>query len=128
MTVGRNPKCNIPTLNPKTIDPSYSDSEKQVAGYVSGIHFYISHDSDGQVYIWDNKSSNGLYIQISEDEQILRIHEKTRISPGTTIFASGGYRFFLDRKIDIDAQQKEEERASTDTTQILKQDSLAEIF
>ena len=125
MSVGRNPKCNISTLNPKTLDSAYGNDKKHAAGHVSGIHFHISYDSDGYVYVWDNGSTNGLYIQSGEDEPILRVHKKTRIFPGTSIFASIEYEFFLrEEKIDLHAQKKAEERAGTDTTQILKQDKI----
>ena len=124
MSVGRNLKCNITTLNPKTLDSKYTHHQKRVAGYVSGIHFHIHYGSDGNVYIWDNKSTNGLYIQSGNEEEIIRIHEKTMISPGTTIYASVHYEFFLREKIDVDAQKKAEEKASTETTRILIQEDI----
>lgn len=120
-TVGRNPKCNVPTLNPQTLDPGYKDEQKLAAGHVSGIHFHISYEPDGNVYVWDNKSSNGLYIRLKDDDEVVRILKKTRILPGTSIFASTEYEFFLrEEKVDLDAQQSAEKKASTDTTQILK--------
>jgi pSer/pThr/pTyr-binding forkhead associated (FHA) protein len=125
-TVGRNLRCSIPTLNPKTLNSRYTNNQKRIAGCVSGIHFYIRYSSDGNVYVWDNGSTNGLYIQSSENEQILRVHKKTAITPGTTIFASTSYTFLLRKKIDADAQQSAEEKASTETTQILKSENLIE--
>ena len=125
MTVGRNPRCDISTLNPKTLDPVYNDEQKQIAGHVSGVHFHISYESDGNIYVWDNKSSNGLYIKLKDEEEVIRILKKTRIFPGTGIFASTEYKFFLrEEKIDLQAQKRAEERASTDTTQILRQSEL----
>lgn len=124
ISVGRNPNCNFSTLNPKTLDSKYTDTQRTIAGHVSGIHFYISHETDGNVYIWDNSSTNGLYIKSPNDEIPVRIHEKTMIAPGTTIYASKSYEFFLREKIDIDAQKRAEEKASTDTTEILKSEEL----
>lgn len=125
LSVGRNPKCNIPTLNPKTIDPGYNNEQKQAAGHVSGIHFHISYEKDGNVYVWDHKSTNGLYISSGQDNEPIRIDKKTMITPGTIIFASTEYEFFLrEEKIDSHAQKKAEEKAGTDTTQILLQDSI----
>ncbi|MEK6859497.1 MAG: FHA domain-containing protein [Nanoarchaeota archaeon] len=128
MKVGRNKECDIPTMNPKTPDP-YTTKEKLAAGYVSGTHFYISHAKDGNVYLLDNNSINGLFIIPPGEEEPIRVHKKTRIIPGTRIFASMRYEFFLrEDKIDIDALKNAEERASSDTTQILRTDELTRLI
>ncbi|VVB78899.1 FHA domain protein [uncultured archaeon] len=120
LTVGRNSRCDISTLNPKTIEPGYTIEEKIAAGHVSGIHFYISYERDGNIYLWDNESTNGLYIKQKEEIDLRRIFRRTVIHPGTSIFASMGYEFFLrEKKIDIDAQKSAEERASAESTRIL---------
>jgi pSer/pThr/pTyr-binding forkhead associated (FHA) protein len=116
LSVGRNPKCNIVTLNPCSLDPAYED-KKTIAGHVSGIHFHISYEKDGNVYVWDHKSTNGLYVRYTNGE-VARVDTKTMINPGTRIYASPEYEFLLREKIDPHTQKQAEERASTDTTNI----------
>ena len=124
-TIGRNTNCSISTLNPRTMQPGYTDEQKLAAGHVSGIHFHLSYEPDGNLYIWDNKSTNGLYVKLNKEDDFTRVTGKTRILPGSSIFASTVYEFILrEETIDLHAQNRAEERAGSSETSILDGDEI----
>jgi pSer/pThr/pTyr-binding forkhead associated (FHA) protein len=108
------PNDNKVRIMGRARDCDIKTSLKDVGGKVSKYHAKIKHEENGTVYLWDNKSKNGTYIE--RNGELIQIYTKEQIFSGDIIYLGMHYKLEL-RIEDIVAKTNEENRERLRDTQ-----------